>query len=247
MTARTIARSPSSLAPSLGRRELALGAGQHHLLRRVVVGEREPVARRRSRRPASAASAPSTRDHRRRRRAVVARLVHQPAAQRHQLAAPARSSSAPAATSAPSSPSEWPAMNSLDRRAERRPAGEARAEDRGLGEVGAVVDPQERVLADDLDRAPAADLGARARPVRASRASGCPGLETGSRSSRRLWGSASNLGPAARGLPRRRRRGTRLGCSSASTYVEVLRPVRRVRRFPPVRGAAPGTLPARSR
>ena len=66
-------------------------------------------------------------------------------------------------------------------RAERRPSGEARAEDRRLREFRAVIGARERVLADDLCRRARADRGASARRCRAFPASGCPVRGTGLR------------------------------------------------------------------
>jgi hypothetical protein len=50
--------------------------------------------------------------------------------------------------------------------AQLRPGGDARAEDRGLGEPGAVGDPRERILANELDAA-LRELGERALNPRA--------------------------------------------------------------------------------
>ena len=99
----------------------------------------------------------------------------------HQLAAanrqrrPDAGSSAPAATSALSSPSEWPA-SATGRTSARAllPAGDARAEDRRLGEPGALAHARERVLADERDALAPAAPGRRARRARAERSCWLP-------------------------------------------------------------------------
>ena len=74
----------------------------------------------------------------RQHRAVVVGLGHQLAAQDDEFRASSRSST-PAAASAASSPSEWPAA-ARGVEVERVPAGEAGAEDGGLGEAGGLAD-----------------------------------------------------------------------------------------------------------
>ena len=161
VTSSSIARSPSALAASIAGRDVRLGARQDDLHRRVVVGDRQRrrvgdllgVVRprpRRSPRPSSRRRPPGP------TRTSACRAAR-PGPARH-----ARRR-APAATSAPSSPSEWPAISSATRRADRRPPGETGAEDRGLSEVGALVGPRERVLADHLDRRACEQVRAHAR------------------------------------------------------------------------------------
>ena len=99
-----IARTPRSRATRPAASSVVARAGEHDLPRRVVVGDGEAGgARRAPRRP---------RRSRRAARASIPRLVglgHQPAAQRRRARARPWASSAPAATSAASSPSECPA------------------------------------------------------------------------------------------------------------------------------------------
>ena len=83
-------------------------------------------------------------------------------------------SNTPAAASAASSPSEWPAAGGRVE-VERVPAGEAGAEDGGLGEAGGLAGARER---DPHPRARCSARAARGRAPRrgpAFRVSGCPG------------------------------------------------------------------------
>ena len=132
-----------------------------------------------------------------------------------------------------------------DGRADRRPAGETRAEDRGLSEVGAVVGPRERVLADLVDR--------RLQQVRALPRDQFAHLRrlaslTREQDRGRWWPSGlSGWGLRRPGAGRSRRRGagTRFACSSASTYVEVMSPIRSSGAISPRSGGRADRQPVR--
>ena len=153
-------------------RERVAVAGEHDLAGRVVVGDGDAGVARRSRppppsvaptsasiEPRSSASAISWPRSTTSAQRVVA-VEHAGGGQRGELAERVAGGGGTAVE------------------LERVPAGEAGAEDRGLGEAGALLDAREGVLADQLGARARAGRGRAARRGRACRGSGCPGRGT---------------------------------------------------------------------